>query len=214
MLRTTSILLLASFVISSPVGLVNNIAILPSSTTSSIISASTFAGATRWIYFFSFFFFSNSLKLTFFFWLLNSADVFPPPNVTPNTSIFPDASVVGYPGPTATGLEPFACQTAASFPQHTDIYPLVLPAPYTTSSVPSIGLPLASDVVIAFPVAASVTIGVASQATPFLMQRSFGDYCPSYSVDSGVYGLGGATPLAPATCEIIQVHYVSLDSLN
>lgn len=41
------------------------------------------------------------------------------------------------------------------------------------------------------------------------MQNYWGDYSPAYSVDSEVYGLKGATPLAPANCEITEVHYVS-----
>ena len=61
-----------------------------------------------------------------------SVDAFPPNNTTPSTSLFPDESNVGYAGPTATGAEGFAYETAPAQPKRysksTDPFtPLVLP---------------------------------------------------------------------------------------
>ncbi|EED80595.1 predicted protein [Postia placenta Mad-698-R] len=60
-----------------------------------------------------------------------SADVFPPPGATITTdeTYFPDAEQVGFAGPTPTGAEPEAIQTAPAAPIKTDTYPLI--DPYT-----------------------------------------------------------------------------------
>ncbi|GAA5906071.1 hypothetical protein JCM8208_006334 [Rhodotorula glutinis] len=59
---------------------------------------------------------------------VSASDVYPPSGTAPDSALFPDESAVGYPGPTPTGIEPFAIQTGASFPTHQGIYPLVVPA--------------------------------------------------------------------------------------
>ena len=59
-----------------------------------------------------------------------TADVYPPPGVTPNTALFPPESVVGYAGPTPTGAEPFAYETSPPqrFAKSQDLFsPLVNP---------------------------------------------------------------------------------------
>ncbi|KAF8998408.1 histidine phosphatase superfamily [Cyathus striatus] len=58
-----------------------------------------------------------------------STAVFPPPNATlvDVDSFFPDASKVGYPGPTATGDEPEAIATAPTFAHVDSIFPLIQP---------------------------------------------------------------------------------------
>jgi len=45
-----------------------------------------------------------------------TSDVFPPTGTTVNSSQFPGESSVGFPGPTQTGVEPAAAQTAALYP--------------------------------------------------------------------------------------------------
>lgn len=70
-----------------------------------------------------------------------------------------------------------------------DIYPLVVPRPHK-------------------PVHHSTTDVTSGSKEKFIMQHYFGNYCPAYSVDNAVYGLKGATPLAPKGNEITQVHYV------
>lgn len=85
-----------------------------------------------------------------------------------------------------------------------DIYPLAVPKPYSTSKSE-----LASKNKIIKLNESSKKSNLKSQKKPFLMQNYWGDYSPAYSVDSEVYGLKGANPLAPARCEITQVHYVS-----
>ncbi|EED80594.1 predicted protein [Postia placenta Mad-698-R] len=61
-----------------------------------------------------------------------STDVFPPPGatITADETYFPDAEQVGFAGPTPTGAEPEAIQTAPVAPVKTDVYPLV--SPHTT----------------------------------------------------------------------------------
>ncbi|KIJ68571.1 hypothetical protein HYDPIDRAFT_173254 [Hydnomerulius pinastri MD-312] len=54
---------------------------------------------------------------------------YPPPGAT-NTAVdtyFPDASQVGYPGPTPTGAEPNAIETAPTYPKVMTAYPLSQP---------------------------------------------------------------------------------------
>ncbi|KAM0751143.1 putative acid phosphatase [Meredithblackwellia eburnea MCA 4105] len=127
-----------------------------------------------------------------------TSNVYPPPSATVNTALLPDESVIGYPGITVTGLEPFAAQTAAAgFPSHTNIYPLVVPAPYQTlaasssASTPAYGAP-AKNV---------------ARASDFLSAKYWGNLSPQRSIDSSVYGLTGASPAIPETCEAVQVHY-------
>lgn len=52
---------------------------------------------------------------------LASIDVFPPPSATVDTVLFPDATVVGFPSPTATGAEALLIATALVFTKKTDL---------------------------------------------------------------------------------------------
>ncbi|GJN89464.1 hypothetical protein Rhopal_002450-T1 [Rhodotorula paludigena] len=105
------------------------------------------------------------------------SDVYPPTGAVANPTLFPDETQVGYPGPTPTGVEPFAVQTAASYPTHTDIYPLVVPA--------------ASD---------------AKDAKSFDISKYWGNLSPQYSVNPAQYGLANASPAVPDKCEVVQAH--------
>lgn len=85
---------------------------------------------------------------------LSTSNLYPPSGTAPNPTLFPPESVVGYQQPTpstliasvlakhhlreadvstsmrfSAGAEPFAVETAASYPKVENIYPLVVPAP-------------------------------------------------------------------------------------
>ncbi|CDZ97564.1 acid phosphatase [Phaffia rhodozyma] len=110
----------------------------------------------------------------------HTSDVFPPPSATVNPTLFPSEPVIGYPGSTATGVEPAAIQTAAAYAYNTgktQYYPLVADKP--------------SDV---------------DEATEFNIFKSWGNVSPWYSVQSSVYGLPEANPLMPESCSVTQVH--------
>lgn len=111
-----------------------------------------------------------------------TADEFPPKSTQVNPSLFPPESVVGFPGPTPTGVEPAAIQTAKAYPYNNGAassFPLVHPPPYGSSA--------------------------ASTAEDDMM-RYWGNLAPWYSVHSADYGLPDASPLVPAGCEITQMH--------
>ncbi|ORY54885.1 histidine phosphatase superfamily [Leucosporidium creatinivorum] len=55
---------------------------------------------------------------------LSVSDLYPPPNTLPDTTLFPPESVAGYQQATPTGVEPFAIETAISYPTRKDVYPL------------------------------------------------------------------------------------------
>jgi len=111
-----------------------------------------------------------------------TADVFPPKGIQVNSSLFPPESVVGFPGPTPTGVEPAAIQTAKTYPYNSgaaNSFPLVKPQPYDGGKAGS----AESDI-----------------------SRYWGNLAPWYSVHSADYGLPDASPLVPAGCEITQMH--------
>jgi hypothetical protein len=98
-----------------------------------------------------------------------------------NSAFFPPESVVGFPGPTPTGLEPNAIQTAPAYPYNegdSSQFPLINPQPHGASS--------ASD--------------------KFDISKYWGNLSPWYSLRSSDYGLDSASPLAPEGCEITQMH--------
>jgi hypothetical protein len=107
------------------------------------------------------------------------ADVRPIASV--NLSLFPPESVVGFPGPTPTGVEPAAIQTANSYPYNdgdANQFPLVNPQPY----------------------------GSSAESPSFDISKYWGNLSPWYSVRSSDYGLPDANPLIPDGCDITQVH--------
>jgi len=56
------------------------------------------------------------------------SEQYPPAGTTVNTAAFPGESVVGNTGPTPTGVEPFAIETAAAYPDVQQAFaPLVVP---------------------------------------------------------------------------------------
>lgn len=98
-----------------------------------------------------------------------------------NPSLFPPESVVGFPGPTPTGLEPAAIQTAKSYPYNEGgafQFPLVAPQPY----------------------------GSGAESAEIDISRYWGNLSPWYSVRSSDFGLPDASPLIPDGCDITQVH--------
>jgi hypothetical protein len=97
-----------------------------------------------------------------------------------NTALFPNESQVGYPGVTATGVEPAAIETAAA---------------YAYNSGPAQNFPLVAD----------APSGDAPGAT-YDVFKKWGNLSPWYSVPSSFYGLPDASPLVPAGCNIEQVH--------
>ena len=128
------------------------------------------------------------------------SEPFPPPSPTLHTAYFPDEAEVGYEQTTATGIEPNMLQTAVAAPSHMAIYPIVVPAPAVTGQVHFSG---------------KGTKGKkeheAKTTTPeFSAARHWGSLSPVYSVDSGVYGLEGASAKVPDGCSVVQAHiYVS-----
>ncbi|ORX38978.1 putative acid phosphatase [Kockovaella imperatae] len=108
-----------------------------------------------------------------------TSNVYPPNGTSVNTALFPPESVVGYAGPTPTGIEPAAIQTASAYP-YTQMpafrWPLVVDQPYDNPS------------------------------TPFDITQYWGNLSPVYSVNSSIFGLPGASPLVPDQCTITQVH--------
>lgn len=98
-----------------------------------------------------------------------------------NRSQFPPESVVGFPGPTPTGLEPAAIQTAKAYPYNdgnANQFPLINPQPH----------------------------GSGAQSPNFDISKYWGNLSPWYSVRSSDYGLPDANPLVPEGCDITQVH--------
>ncbi|KAI0001359.1 phosphoglycerate mutase-like protein [Russula compacta] len=103
---------------------------------------------------------------------------FPPAGVTatvpdPN---FPDASVVGFPGPTPTGDEAFAIETAPAIPAIENQSPVIRPDTYDHAG------------------------------RNFDVIRSWGNLSPMFSLDPGTFGLLDASPLVPEGCAIHAVH--------
>ncbi|KAI0169322.1 phosphoglycerate mutase-like protein [Hypoxylon sp. FL1284] len=110
-----------------------------------------------------------------------TSDAFPPDGTSVDAALFPPEEQVGFPGPTPTGVQPAAIQTAASYPNNrgpTNQFPLVAPQPY--------GKDNASD--------------------QFDMTKYWGNLSPWYSLSSADYGLPNTSPLAPDGCSVTQVH--------
>lgn len=104
-------------------------------------------------------------------------------SATVNTSLFPPESKVGYPGPTPTGLEPNAIQTAIAYPYNdgkdgsANSFPLIKAQPH----------------------------GKGAAEDKFDITQYWGNLSPWYSLRSADYGLPDASPLAPAGCEVTQM---------
>ncbi|KAI0058243.1 phosphoglycerate mutase-like protein [Artomyces pyxidatus] len=115
--------------------------------------ASTFAGSTQ----------------TFQFPPADVTVLFPDPN-------FPDKSVVGFPGPTPTGDEAFAIETAPAIAELNNISPIVRPD--------------TAD----------------HEGDKFDVVHSWGNLSPAISIPAGTFGLPDASPVVPEGCSINQVH--------
>lgn len=88
--------------------------------------------------------------------------------------------MVGFPGPTQTGVEPAAAQTAPLYPYNTQAaksFPLVAAQPQGSNASSNVDI-----------------------------TRYWGNLSPWYSVSSADYGLPHASPLIPEGCTINQVH--------
>jgi hypothetical protein len=107
-----------------------------------------------------------------------------------NFSEFPVESIVGYPGPTPTGAEPNAAQTAPAYPYNqipSKEFPLLVPQPHADGSSSS----AANNSVLS--------------GSGFDITQYWGNLSPWYSLRSADYGLPGANPLAPPGCTITQM---------
>ncbi|KAI1612650.1 histidine phosphatase superfamily [Exophiala viscosa] len=110
----------------------------------------------------------------------STSDVYPPSGTVANGTLFPSESVVGFPGPTQTGVEPAAAQTAPLYPYNTGAaksFPLVAAQPHGSNSTSNIDI-----------------------------TKYWGNLSPWYSVNSSDYGLPNASPLIPKGCSVEQVH--------
>ncbi|KAI2610212.1 phosphoglycerate mutase-like protein [Hypoxylon fragiforme] len=110
-----------------------------------------------------------------------TSDVYPPEGTTVDPELFPPESKVGFPGPTPTGVQPAAIQTAATYPHNrgpSNQFPLVAPRPHGNS--------VTSD--------------------EFDITKYWGNLSPWYSLSSADYGLPDTSPLAPPGCSVTQVH--------
>ncbi|KAI1380276.1 phosphoglycerate mutase-like protein [Hypoxylon crocopeplum] len=109
------------------------------------------------------------------------SDVYPPESTSVDSALFPPESEVGFPGPTPTGAEPAAIQTAAAYPYNrgpTNQFPLVAPQPH----------------------------GKDATSDKFDITKYWGNLSPWYSLSSADYGLPDTSPLAPPGCNVTQVH--------
>jgi hypothetical protein len=95
--------------------------------------------------------------------------------------VVPTQSIVGFPGPTPTGAEPAAAQTAPAYPYNNG------PANQ-------------------FPLAALQPWGSSAFGQAFDIAKYWGNLSPWYSVSSADYGLPDASPLTPGGCTIVQMH--------
>ncbi|KAI0066193.1 phosphoglycerate mutase-like protein [Artomyces pyxidatus] len=103
---------------------------------------------------------------------------FPPAGVTATAADpnFPGKSVVGYPGPTPTGDEAFAIETAPAIAELNNISPIVRPD--------------TAD----------------HEGYEFDVVHSWGNLSPAISVPAGTFGLPDSSPVVPEGCSINQVH--------
>ncbi|TFK56975.1 phosphoglycerate mutase-like protein [Heliocybe sulcata] len=104
--------------------------------------------------------------------------VYPPPGASygAEASYFPPASVVGYPGPTPTGDEAAAIETAPATSLMESVYPLTDPVP------------------------------AGGETPDFEVIKYWGNLSPWYSVPAGAHGLPYASPQIPSGCSINQAH--------
>ncbi|CAO2647423.1 Nn.00g083450.m01.CDS01 [Neocucurbitaria sp. VM-36] len=110
-----------------------------------------------------------------------TADVYPPSGTAVNAQLFPPESKVGFPGPTPTGVEPAAIQTAKAYPYNdgnVNHFPLIIPQPH----------------------------GSDAESSKFDISKYWGNLSPWYSLRSSDYGLPDASPLVPEGCDVTQVH--------
>ncbi|KAK6957081.1 hypothetical protein Daesc_002366 [Daldinia eschscholtzii] len=110
-----------------------------------------------------------------------TSDLYPPPSTSVDSALFPPEEEVGFPGPTPTGVEPAAIQTAAVYPYNrgpTNQFPLVAPQPH----------------------------GQSETSDKFDITKYWGNLSPWYSLSSVDYGLPDTSPLAPPGCSVTQVH--------
>ncbi|KAI1141639.1 phosphoglycerate mutase-like protein [Hypoxylon sp. FL0543] len=110
-----------------------------------------------------------------------TSDLYPPSGTSVDSVLFPPESEVGFPGPTPTGVQPAAIQTAAAYPYNrgpTNQFPLVAPQPH----------------------------GQDATSDQFDITKYWGNLSPWYSLSSADYGLPDASPLAPEGCSVTQVH--------
>ncbi len=94
--------------------------------------------------------------------------------------LFPPESKVGFAGPTPTGVQPGAVQTAGFYPYNTgpsNQFPLVASRPHGEG-----------------------------KSSAFDIVKYWGNLSPWYSLSSADYGLPDASPLIPDGCTITQVH--------
>ncbi|KAI0899141.1 phosphoglycerate mutase-like protein [Annulohypoxylon nitens] len=109
------------------------------------------------------------------------SDLYPPAGTSVDPVLFPPESEVGFPGPTPTGVQPAAIQTALSYPDNrgpSNQFPLVAPQPH----------------------------GHDSTENEFDITKYWGNLSPWYSLNSADYGLPDASPLAPEGCSVTQLH--------
>ncbi|XXG95983.1 hypothetical protein Hte_002260 [Hypoxylon texense] len=110
-----------------------------------------------------------------------TSDAYPPDGTSVDSALFPPEAEVGFPGPTPTGVQPAAIQTAASYPYNrgpTNQFPLVAPQPH----------------------------GKEETSEQFDITKYWGNLSPWFSLSSADYGLPDANPLAPPGCSVTQVH--------
>ncbi|KAH8881816.1 phosphoglycerate mutase-like protein [Thozetella sp. PMI_491] len=108
-------------------------------------------------------------------------NTYPEGGATADAGKFPPESKVGFPGPTPTGQEPAAIQTAPEYPYNngpSHQFPLVAPQPW----------------------------GKGEFGDRFDITKYWGNLSPWYSVSSADYGLPHASPQVPDNCSIVQVH--------
>ncbi|KAI1211374.1 phosphoglycerate mutase-like protein [Annulohypoxylon truncatum] len=109
------------------------------------------------------------------------SDLYPPSGTSVDSVLFPPESEVGFPGPTPTGVQPAAIQTALSYPGNRGPsyqFPLIAPQPH----------------------------GHDSTENDFDITKYWGNLSPWYSLDSADYGLPDTSPLAPEGCSVTQLH--------
>ncbi|KAI1106548.1 phosphoglycerate mutase-like protein [Jackrogersella minutella] len=109
------------------------------------------------------------------------SDLYPPAGTSVDSVLFPPESEVGFPGPTPTGVQPAAIQTALTYPDNrgpSNQFPLVAPQPH----------------------------GQDATSDSFDITKYWGNLSPWYSLSSADYGLPDTSPLAPEGCSVTQVH--------